>query len=471
MSIDRPAGAIVTDNNKLDENDPAAIIARRKASISEHRSDLERWANPGNLAAEWERRSEMAANYVPAGAVLVDLGCGAMSIERYLPMACTYRPVDIVARDPRTTVCDFNNGDFPVESMQGADMVVALGLLEYVYNLPGLLLRLATHRLPLLVSYCAADKAPGIDRRALGWVNDLTIEQFLNLAMECGLHPESVEHIDDLQILVKLSPDRRVVPAQKKVIVVSAAQTPNFGDKLGFHVLNQLLPPGAIVKHGFVLNLDSVKDEECDLLVIGIGNSMYRQCLSEELDQLMRRSKRSIGIFGTQYREDIDPVQMRNFLDRLDVWFARYKEDLSLYGRGRPNVAHLGDWLISQFPLATPWIDEPVVIEDVMTEEPDLARVILSIQQYKSVVSGHLHPLLCALTSAEQVAFREQHDMTYRPEVASGKFRSMLLDVFGRHFPEDVFFPVNRDFVARYKELVDRNMLIVKNTLAALLAN
>ena len=39
-------------------------------------------------------------------------------------------------------------------------------------------------------------------------------------------------------------------------------------------------------------------------------------------------------------------------IDRLDMWFARYEDDVLMYGRGRTNVKHLGDWLIEQFPLS-----------------------------------------------------------------------------------------------------------------------
>jgi hypothetical protein len=467
-----PADETMPDVEELAVAEPAETpedIARRKAVIEAGRSDVERWSDPANLLAAWERRSVIAAHYVPAGARVVDLGCGAMTIERHLPFGCYYRPVDIVARDERTIVCDFNRGQFPAEALRDADFVVALGLLEYVYDLPALLHRLTLHRLPALVTYCPADKSPGLDRRALGWVNDFTIAQFLALLEACGLTPDTVEHIDDLQIMVRLAPDKRIVPARKKVVIVSAVQTPNLGDRLGYHVLAPLLPPGAEVVHGYVLDLESVRDESCDLLVIGTGNSVFSHCLSADLEQLMNRSARTIGIFGTQYREDIAPKAMGNFLSRLDIWFARYRDDLTMYARGRSNAIHLGDWLISQFPMARGTVDQPAIIDTEFSELPNLDLAIRSIQQYKNVLSTHLHPLLCALTSAETVAYREQRDLSYRPELAAGKFRSMLLDVFGRHFPEEAFFPVNRDFVARYKDLVDRNIQTLRSTLRSMI--
>ncbi len=42
--------------------------------------------------------------------------------------------------------------------------------------------------------------------------------------------------------------------------------------------------------------------------------------------------------------------------------------------------------------------------------------------------------------------------------MAAGCFRSMLMDVFGRSYPEREFFAVDRDAVRRYKARVHRNV-------------
>ena len=68
-------------------------------------------------------------------------------------------------------------------------------------------------------------------------------------------------------------------------------------------------------------------------------------------------------------------------------------------------------------------------------QELPLDRVIQQIQKHKLVISERLHPLLCALTSAERVAYQEQRESGSGTAV-SGKFRTMLIDVFGRTFPE-----------------------------------
>ncbi|MGA7997544.1 MAG: hypothetical protein WCA28_21935 [Bradyrhizobium sp.] len=81
-----------------------------------------------------------------------------------------------------------------------------------------------------------------------------------------------------------------------------------------------------------------------------------------------------------------------------------------------------------------------------------------------------MHPLLCALTSAETVAYAEQ-PAGGESAIVSGKFRSMLIDIFGRTYPEKTFFAVDHAAVARYKKRVNRNVAAVGARLEAILRN
>ena len=86
-----------------------------------------------------------------------------------------------------------------------------------------------------------------------------------------------------------------------------------------------------------------------------------------------------------------------------------------------------------------------------------------------NVYSTGLHPLLCALTSAELVAYAEQPGQM--PGIAAGSFRSTLIDIFGRSYPEKKFFIVDRDAVTRYKARVHRNVAKVRERIDAVLRN
>ena len=159
---------------------------------------------------------------------------------------------------------------------------------------------------------------------------------------------------------------------------------------------------------------------------------------------------------------------MDRLIDRLDMWFARYEDDVLMYGRGRTNVQHLGDWLIDQFPLSTPTEEGQLDIGNEILQELPLDRTIQHIQRYKNVFSTRLHPLLCALASAEAVAYSEQ-PINSDSSIVSGKFRSMLIDIFGRTYPENAFFAVDRNAVARYKSRVHGNVAKVGAQLEAML--
>ena len=202
--------------------------------------------------------------------------------------------------------------------------------------------------------------------------------------------------------------------------------------------------------------------------VLGIGNSIYGPVLTDQLFDVMARGKARVGIFGTQYREVMPRAKLDRLLDRLDKWFARYEDDVLMYGRGRSNVFHLGDWLIDQFPMATPISSDLLHIGDEVLQNFPLDRTIQQIQKHKQVFSTRLHPLLCALTSAETVAYSEQ-PATDLPSLVSGKFRSMLIDIFGRSYPEKSFFAVDRSAVTRYKAFVHSNVATVKSELAKVL--
>ena len=259
----------------------------------------------------------------------------------------------------------------------------------------------------------------------------------------------------------------------KRVIVLSYYETVNFGDRLGYHVLNGILPAHADVTYAN-LNPWTVPDRDYDLLILGIGNSLLpSDACNPKLAALMERVPHSIGIFGTQFRSLFrhGPAAdgLRRILDRLTTWWARYEYDITLFGRGRSNVRHLGDWLITAFPMTSPTLNKGLTIPaDFLRQNVALDRTIQKIQSYRSVTSARLHTLLCALTSAEEVAYQEQRVVPGSDEI-SGKFGSMLIDIFGRSYPEDQLFRVDREAVRRYKVKVAKNMEDLRGELERLL--
>jgi len=441
---------------------------RRKRVVATGQTDIERWADPARLEAMWHARSVLAADVVPAGSRVLDLGCGAMTLERSLPFGCAYQPCDVVARDERTIVVDLNTDGVPEAAVAACDLVVMLGLWEYLFKPGEVFAALARTGRPILCSYCPTELTAHVDRRALGWVNDFSLSAFLDVARQNGYRPALERQIDDLQYLVKLEVAVDLPRAAiKRVHVLSYNNVGNFGDRLGFHVLNDVLPPNAEVSWGTLRPLSPVP-ERLDLLVIGIGNSLFGDLIDEPLIDAAGRARASIGIFGTQYREALPAARLGALIDRLAHWYARSEEDLLLYRRSRSNASHLGDWLINAFPLASGVDDRVLHVGKEIWNELPLDRTIQQIQRHRKVFSERVHPLLCALTSADEVGYREQRE-SGDPALASGKFRSMLIDIFGQTCPEGALWRVDRDKVAAYKVRVRRNTAELRGRLAALL--
>ncbi len=368
------------------------------------------------------------------------------------------------------SVCNIASGDFPTQAAAQSDIIVMLGALEQIADVDSFFTHLRFCKQDVIMSYCPTNLSGACDRSALGFANHLSFYDLTLLFDHYGFRIECTARIDDMQALMRLTPTDRLKPVTTcSVAVVSCNDDGNFGDRLGTHMINMLMPGEAEVHHLNFRTLHEARDKY-DLVVLGTGNSMFQPLLGDDVLDIVSRGRTSIGIFGTQYRALIPRVALDRLIDRLDTWFARTEDDVLMYGRGRKNVIHLGDWLIDQFPMSRPCEDEPLQVSDDFQADDALDRTIQIIQRHRQVYSAGLHPLLCALTSAELVAYAEQPS-AQMPDIVSGKFRSMLIDIFGRTYPEKKFFMVDRDAVTRYKARVHRNVARVGERIDAILRN
>lgn len=449
-------------------------IERRKGLVAARETDVDRWSQPESFAPQWAYRAGLAAQMIPAYAQVLDIGCGAMDLERVLPEGCGYQPCDLVSRDERTIVCDLNAGGFPDGAQP--DIVSMLGVLEYIREPLDVLRKVRALNCPLVCSYSIIDRRPELDRASQGWINSFDFAGLQALMRQAGFVLRCRQTIDPLQDVFKWEPEGPTAPplaAPKKVLVLSYYNDTNFGDRLGYHVVNSLIPAGAIVTHASVKPW-TVPDEPFDLMILGIGNSLNAATVMRpDLHQLLETIPHTLGVFGTtyryQYRELIDPRLLDSLLSKLTTWWARYEEDIAAFGRGRANVRHLGDLLIAAFPLATPTLDRNLVIPaDFKLQDVPLDRTIQRIQAYRRVSAARIHPMLCALTSADEVKYQEQSEDPRQTH--SGKFRSQLYDIFGRSFEEDKYFAVDRDAVIHYKLMVEANLVDLRAQIADLLS-
>ena len=416
-------------------------------------------------------RAQLAAQFIPSGARVLDLGGGgAETLRDLLPLGCAYQAADRLAHGKGSLIGDLVGRELQTHATTQSDIIVMLGVLEKIADLENLFTHLRFCKQDVILSYHPTNLVSGRDREALGFANHLSYFDLTTLFDRYGFRVECMTPIDDRQMLMRLTPADRLMPVTAcTVAVISESDAGNFGDRLGLHMINAMLPGEANVHH-LTFNTLAQARENYDLVVLGVGNCMFKPLIGDGVLDILSRAKSAIGMFGTAYRELIPRPAIDRVIDRLDTWYAPYEDDVMMYGRGRSNAVHLGDWMIDQFPLTEATLDEPLQIGVEIGSEIPLDRTIQLIQRHRQVYSARLHPLLCALTSAHTAAYAEEASRQM-PGIVSGKFRSMLIDIFGRTFPANEFFMVDRDAVARYKARVHRNVARVGERIEQLLRN
>ncbi|WP_443751196.1 class I SAM-dependent methyltransferase [Asticcacaulis solisilvae] len=175
-----------------------------QALMQARSSDISRWSVADNFHSNWKDRAEAVAALAGPGKTILDLGCGRMDLEGVLHAGCTYIPCDLVARDGRTHVCDLNAGQLPDAE---ADIVVMLGVLEYIHDPEALFQRLASRWRRLILTYNAAELDAGRDRLLHGWFNALTSARLVAMAENAGWRLIGIVPFDGRQKLFEFGQD------------------------------------------------------------------------------------------------------------------------------------------------------------------------------------------------------------------------------------------------------------------------
>ncbi|HTR86730.1 MAG TPA: hypothetical protein VMI56_19770 [Reyranella sp.] len=206
---------------------------------------------------DWEERASFAAQFVRPGLAVLDVGCGRQAVERIFKPRL-YLPVDRVAREPRTWVVDLNRTPLPTELLERAELVVMLGLLEYLEHPFALLEQVARAGRPALVTYKAADLARQGEREAGrpgAWRTELSVaafeegaraagfaiawrfvfdgDQLVMLLVPPSVDPAKVSTVEPLWGSKRPKPDPR---ARRKLVIGGFLGRGNCGDEAMFQV-------------------------------------------------------------------------------------------------------------------------------------------------------------------------------------------------------------------------------------------
>jgi hypothetical protein len=130
----------------------------------------------------------MIAELVPPGSRVIEFGAGQRHLEQILPLGCTYTPLDLVDRGPGTIVCDLNRRPFPDLRDRAFTVAVFAGVLEYVRDVPSLVVWLGS--IGIMTAIVSFDPVPAplsltgrveeeLRRLYFGYMNNLTEEQLI----------------------------------------------------------------------------------------------------------------------------------------------------------------------------------------------------------------------------------------------------------------------------------------------------
>jgi hypothetical protein len=152
-------------------------------------TDVPRWTRNTTEHPVWDARVKLIGGMIPAGSSVLDVGAGAMTLERYLPEKCKYTPMDVIRTTDRTLYVDFNRGILP--TLDGPyDYAVCGGILEYVTNVDLFIHAVATWARTVILSYAERTTfthAELVNRERMGWCTHMTQHGLKLLFTEHGL--------------------------------------------------------------------------------------------------------------------------------------------------------------------------------------------------------------------------------------------------------------------------------------------
>lgn len=171
-----------------------------RSAIAERRTLVERWrALERESTGGWNRRARVAAKWLAGEPAVADLGCGVQALRELLAPGVRYVPLDVVARDAHTVVCDLNREPLPALPARAA---AALGLFEYLYEPARLLPALHAAFDRVATSYNPADAADAHPRREEhAWVNAYTQAGFEALFTGAGFRLAKRYRLDGRQVM------------------------------------------------------------------------------------------------------------------------------------------------------------------------------------------------------------------------------------------------------------------------------
>lgn len=255
--------------------------------------------NLGLNLGEWPERAQVAARAIaalplPAGASLIDMGCGHQTLKPIIPAGLSYVPVDYIARAEGVRVMDFNQ-ELPGDSHTVATF---LGVLEYFADSPRLIRWAAGHVRYLVLSY--NDCSNPARREKQHWKSTLGFPELESTIKAAGgtvlgkvdLGKAEFLYVAEFQTSPKTGNVQVVekpahVPARQKTIALlsAAVNGDNSGDALIVDAIRRVIGANTTREFPLLQTLSPLEIEQinsCDAAVI-CGTNLYQHDFHCEL--------------------------------------------------------------------------------------------------------------------------------------------------------------------------------------------
>lgn len=150
-----------------------------------------RWGDPASYKLAWNRRSQLAAELVPDGVSLLEIGVGTGVFRGLVSRRTKYVGADLQPLDETTIALDLDCDPLPHGRF---DYAVLLGVFTYLHQPEAVAQKLCAAAAHVIVSYCCRRPELSLEsvvesRRARGWVNHFTKRELVEIFSRHGHEP------------------------------------------------------------------------------------------------------------------------------------------------------------------------------------------------------------------------------------------------------------------------------------------
>ena len=134
--------------------------------------DHSRWSNPDNYRQHWSLRAAAAAELVPNGMSVLEIGTGTGFFRDYVQDRCIYVGADLYPLDDTVLAINLDSDQLPEGKF---DYVVLLGVFEYLHEAESAIDKVCSVSTDVVCSYCCLPKCRLTarsyqNRKKSGWV-------------------------------------------------------------------------------------------------------------------------------------------------------------------------------------------------------------------------------------------------------------------------------------------------------------